>query len=613
MTAADPPSRRRAARVVALVVVASVVGGLALSLVVDPYHSDFGGGDPENYLFNGVRQVRGDDASYHFLPPEWEALPAADRQALREAFLDDESRMYRLSDLPPDDVDGTPTIDPAIARKKAVVDAEDRIDIAHDNLYSVALSLGVLVHPDEAPYLLNSILVVAAGIVFAAVGRALTGSRWGWVAGVLLVALPATLDGARETRTEAFATLLLVVFAWVTIRDRGRTAWPGLLLVALWMTRHEYMIPLLVYLGWAGLRRRPGSWWVVGSTVLAAYLFPWGPASPGDLLPGDRDFFAAIPHLPAWSLVPLFAVLWLAADRLGPGVERAAAGLRHLGADRRVHTAVWGGLIAVAVVAELLRQTLEVRERGFVVFRGAALSTLGVLVDTVGWPILVLGLVGLVTFGWRLAGRAPWILALVLAPHAMVLIRTGTSGDDIWNVARRFQAALYPVLLVGVALVLVEVARRLPRPAPSALGAGALTAVCLLGLVGPFDRLPPDGVEPGRDDVAAFHEVADELPDDALVVLDDTYGSMSAQPTLRFFHGLWSVVAWDEDEAAAVLPTALGAADRPVLVEESLVPLVEACGATATDEVTELPVVHGLSDGEVVRLVALEPGTVCTA
>lgn len=610
-----PPGRRARSRGpvrAAAVVLAVVLGGLALAWLVSPYHSDFGGGDPENYLFNGIRQVRGDEAAYRFLPPEWEALPAEDRDALRAALLDDEARMYRLADLPPGAEEATPTVAAAIARKKAVVDEANQIEIAHDNLYSVALSVAALVYQDEAPYLLNSLLVVAAGVLFASLAQQLTGSRWAWTAGVLLVLLPATLDGARETRTEAFATLLVVAFAWLTVRDHGRSAWPGLVLVALWMTRHEFVVPLLVYLVWAALRRRPGTAGLTLAAVASAYLFPWGPAAPGDLFPGDRDFFAALPDVGAWALLPLVGVVWALAAPMAGRVEVASATLTAWGRRPGLHRAAWGGLVAVAVVAEGLRRTLEVGEPGFMVLRGAALSTLDVLVDTAGWPIVALGLGGLLVLGPRLAGRAPWVLALVMAPQAMVLLRTGTSGDDIWNVARRFQTALYLILLIGVALVVVEVVRRAPRPVVGQAGAVALTAVAAFGLLGPFDRLPADGHEADRGDARSFHAAAAELPEDALVILDPTYGSMSAQPTLRIFGGRWSVVAWDDDELAEVLPLALGTAERPVVVEESLVELVTACGAEVADAGWDLPVEHGLSDGEVVRLRLVDDPASCT-
>jgi len=86
---------------------------------------------------------------------------------------------------------------------------------------------------------------------------------------------------------------------------------------------------------------------------------------------------------------------------------------------------------------------------------------------------------------------------------------------------------------------------------------------------------------------------------------------MSAQPTLRFFHDQWSLVAWDVDEVAEVLPLALGAAERPVLVEESLVGLVEDCGAVVAEDTVDLPVEYGLSDGEVVRLHLVEEAGTC--
>ena len=54
-TVPPAPARGVTARGGLVVVLASVLGGFLLALVVQPYHSDFGGGDPENYLFNGVR------------------------------------------------------------------------------------------------------------------------------------------------------------------------------------------------------------------------------------------------------------------------------------------------------------------------------------------------------------------------------------------------------------------------------------------------------------------------------------------------------------------------------------------------------------------------------
>lgn len=596
------PSRPRRGARVAVIVAGVVLGGLLLALLVRPYHSDFGGGDSENYLFNGFRQAQGHDSAYRFLPPEWEDLDAEDRDALRAAFVDEKSRMYRLAELPVTGADAPPEVDPRIARKKAVVDEQGRIGVAHDNLYSVVLSVAVVVHADDAPYLVNAFLTVLTALLLASLARRVTGSRWAWVAGGLLVVLPASVIGVRETRTEAFAAFLLVAFAWWTERDRAVTAWPGLLLVALWMTRHEAIVPLLLYLAWAGLRRRRGAWVVVAATVAAAYLFPWGPASAGDLFPGDRDLFSALPDLAAWMLPPAFAGFWLVAGRRSDSIDAAADRLRALGDRPELHRLVWGGLVAVALLAEVLRRTLETGEPGWLILRGATLSTLGVLVDTAGWPVVVVGAVGLVAFGHRLAHRLPWIVALVTAPQAMVLLRAGTSGDSIWNPARRFQIALIPVLLLGVALVVTEIARRVERPTAARLGATGVAGACLLGLLGPTDRLPDPSTEPDRGDARAFHAVAEGLPEGALVLLDRTYGSMSAQPTLRFLHGRWSFVAWDDGELAAVLPRALAAADRPVLAEDTLVGALRACGATVGAERTELPVEHGASDGEVVVL-----------
>ena len=469
-----PDGRRWSAGRLAATVALVVLGGLVLAAVVPPRAVEYGGGDEENYLANGVRQATRAEAAYDFLPPEWADLPAEERAGLSRAFLDADGRMFRLLGLPPDADDrGDPVVDPAIARKKATVDADGRIRIAHDNLYATFLAGLVLIEGRDLPLLVNDVMLVAAGLFMGLIVLWVVQRRWSAVlAGVLLVALPSMVEAARVTRTETFATLLFLVFVWWSTRDEGRTAWPGLMLVALWATRHEFVVPLLLYLAWAAWRRKDGGWAVVAATVVTAYVHPWGLAEAGELFPESRDVFARLPAVPAWALVPGYLALRWVGDRRAARSDRWAEHWHRLGERPALHRAAWGALFLGAAGAEVLRRSLDVGERGWFVLKGPRLSTLDVVVDSVGIPLLVLGGAGLVWVGYRLAGRIPFVVALVTLPHAYVLVRMGASGEDLWAWSRRFHVVVYPVLLLGLALLLVAVADRVTAPACPRGGSG---------------------------------------------------------------------------------------------------------------------------------------------
>jgi hypothetical protein len=328
--------RRGPVRAVVVTIALVVLGGLVLAWIVPPRHVEYGGGDEENYLANGVRIATSPDAGYDFLPPEWQELPDEQREDLAAAFLDAEGRMFRLGDLLPDADDAeAPVLVGGVTRKKATVDEDGDIRIAHDNLYATFLAGLVRVEDRHLPYLANDVLLAAAGLLFALIVYGIVERRGLAVAaGALLVALPSMIEAARVTRTETFALVLFLGFVWLTMRDKGRTAWPGLLLVALWATRHEFIIPLLAYVAWSSWRRRPGGWALVVATVGAAYLHPWGLAEAGQLFPSSRDVFAKLPTTPAWVLLPLYGIGQWGSKWLADVSDRWAAAWGRVGESR---------------------------------------------------------------------------------------------------------------------------------------------------------------------------------------------------------------------------------------------------------------------------------------
>ena len=590
-----------------------VLGGLVLAAVVPPRAVEYGGGDEENYLANGVRQATGPEAAYEFLPPEWARLPDDERAALSRAFLDADGRMFRLVGLPPGaDDQQAPVLDPAVARKKATVDDDGRIRIAHDNLYATFLAGLVFVEGRDLPILVNDVMLVAAGLFMGLTVLRVVRRRWAAVlAGVLLVALPSMVEAARVTRTETFASLLFLVFVWWTTRDEGRTAWPGLMLVALWATRHEFIVPLMLYLVWAAWRRKDGGWAVVAATVVTAYVHPWGLADPGELFAASRDVFARLPGVPAWVLLPGYLGARWVGDRSEERSDRWAEQWHRIGERPAVHRVAWSALFLGAAVAEALRRTLDVGEQGWFVLKGPNLSTLDVLIDSVGVPLLLLGGAGLVWVGYRLAGRIPFVVALVTVPHAYVLIRMGVSGEDLWAWSRRFHIVVYPVLILGLILLLVALADRITVPGARAAVVAGVTVVAVVPMVLIHgDR--PVGDAPTRADADGFHDSVDRLADDAVVVLAPAFGSQKAQLPIRVHGDRWSYIVWDDEAAVDALAEALPCLDdRAVYAEDEVLDVLAAAGAEARGAEITLAARYNEGPGRDIALREVVPTGAC--
>ena len=90
-------------------------------------------------------------------------------------------------------------------------------------------------------------------------------------------------------------------------------------------------------------------------------------------------------------------------------------------------------------------------------------QTLNWLAAYLGWPVVVLGAIGLAWLTYRaIAGWQPHLLPVVLVVLAVATVylnRTGIFPDQIWAV-RRFMPVVIPGLLVGTAAALGAVARR---------------------------------------------------------------------------------------------------------------------------------------------------------
>jgi hypothetical protein len=309
--------------------------------------------------------------------------------------------------------------------------------------------------------------------------------------------------------------------------------------------------------------------------------------------------------------VPVYYVARRVADAGEAWSDRGAERLQRLGERPAVHRAAWGALVVVAVVAELLRRTLDVGERGWIVLKGPGLSTFDVLVESVAVPLVATGVVGLIWVGYRLAGRIPLVVALVTVPHAYVLVRMGASGQDLWAWSRRFHVALYPVLILGLALLLVEIADRLPdrrTRIAAVLGVAAIAAVPTLLI----HRDRPDGDAPTRADADGFHDNVDRLADDAVVVLSPAFGSQKAQLPIRVHGDRWSYVVWNEDEAVAALAATLPCLDdRAVYAEEEVLGVLDAAGAAARGDEVVLPARYNEGPGRDITLREVVPTGVC--
>jgi hypothetical protein len=214
-------------------------------------------------------------------------------------------------------------------------------------------------------------------------------------------------------------------------------------------------------------------------------------------------------------------------------------------------------------------------------------------------------------FGYRLAGRIPFVVARVTVPHAYVLIRMGASGEDLWAWSRRFHVVLYPVLILGLALLLVGIADRLVRRrARLAVVLGVAAVAVVPALLIHDDR--PVGDAPTRADADGFHDNVDRLADDAVVLLAPAFGSQKAQLPIRVHGDRWSFVVWDDDSAVTALAAALPCLDdRAVYAEDEVLALLDAAGASARGDDVVLPARYNEGPGRDITLREVVPTGTC--
>lgn len=593
-----PAGRRRSVVRVAVLVVLATAGTLVLAVALadvwPPQRWLYGGTDASNYFNNAARHAEPSEPAWDFLPADWQ-LDDDQAEEVTSVLLDDDGRMSKFSTV-----------------------RDGRVGLAQYNLYARLLQGAYDLDPDQLPWFVNYVLWAGLCVVLALLAQRLARS---WVAavavGIMVIALPSYLLGARLTRTEALAAVLFALFGLATVLTRGQSALPGLLLVPAWLTRTEFIVPLLIWILWGVLRQKRGTAAVVAATIAASYLVPFG--GRGQLFDTDRDLFAFLPAVGVWILVPVYALGAVVARRGHDGIERAARWLAGLGSKAWLHRAAWGAVLVAAVVFEAARRGLELQEHlGPIV--GQRFSTLGLVVDSMGWPLAVVGAAGLVLLGPRLAGRAPLVLAAVTVPHAWVLVRLHASPSSPWSYTRRFHEALYPVLLLGVALVVAWVVEQLRAKAGSgrAVASGTLLVLAVVAVaatVVPLRSQQPD-VELSRYDADAFGAAAGTLPEGSFVFMADEFGGGKAQIPLRTQHGVWSFVVYAPGRFEAVAEALLAEGSSPVYLEDRLLPRIERRGMTCSPSprwpAVTLPVRFSESSQDEVHLEAIR-GCVPTA
>lgn len=527
-------SSPQAGLALAVCVIAALV--VTVAALFPPMHQHYAGGDAADYINNAFRRSYETTSAERFAPPAWGDV---DWRLMGSAFTDGR---YLNSDRD-DRAQGLMT--------NYVRVFDGRVDIAHDDLTArvaaAALDLGM--GQRQVGYL-NYLFLGCSAVALFGICRSLRlNILSALLAGALLVVIPSQIMGARYLLSEALAQALWLGMVWWVLRTRAKQAAAFLPLVLLVMARPEFAVVAIAFAFWVGWV----CWWhpvnlvtVVASGLLGSDISFLGPlrgptAMAGAVLVGVVAGRAAQPAL---RLITRSTV------------ERALA--------RPAAAPITSVAILVGIVAmELVRRRLD---------PGGAVgpieyqmySTLGLIRDAVGWPIVVLGVVGLVWHSERIVVRSPLVLGLMVAPLLVVFASMHSSPPSIHFWTRRFHLVVFPAMLVGLALLHASVleGRRRGRFALAAL----VAVVALSGLVSPLQRLDRDAFawRYTRD----FHEDVARLPSDAVVLLPRTSAGLKAQLPMRTVHGLYSFVVYDALAAREVLEQVDGRTE--VLIDADL-------------------------------------------
>jgi hypothetical protein len=442
--------------------------------------------------------------------------------------------------------------------------------------------------PDVAEYL-NYFSTVAFSIVLFLIFKRLHfETPVALFAASAVFALPSYIAGARYPLSEATASLLQAGMVLSFLTARSSTDWkPYVCLIALTWCRAEFLACSLISIAYLSLMaptRR--TLWILlllsFNHILLYTYYQWANLGHINLL--------RVP-LTLGLLSPSIVLLgWLARrtfDRLKFRPLNVRRLLRQLKPSVAIHTFAF--LVAFVVALDAIRMGhLDVLGAPEITGSRPRYSTVSLLVDSVGLPLIVLGIAGLAMSFPKIVRHIPIPLAIVLAPQLVVLVDMHATPSNPFYWTRRFHLLVYPMLLFGLATSAHFIFKRF-RDAKLGVLALPLSLFFLSSTVHAsqdfFERATKASFT--RESLAQFHRSADRLPEDAIVVLRRKHGGYEAQQPLRAFHGLWSFVVWDDEHLAESVRT-LSKTGRPVLVDTTLLSAAEQ--SHAADQVFELPV-----------------------
>lgn len=486
----------------------------------------------------------------------------------------------------------------------------------------VWLSLGWWVGGWTGLLLVPAIVLAAAVLAFAGLAVRVLGPWWAVAATATLALAAPVLHAGRSTYSEPLALLAGCAGASVLVAacSRGRVTRPaslavvaGALLGGVALVRADalresaLLLPCAALLAVGPDRSRrvaaPLAAGVVASTAVAA----------AAAAATSRPYVASL----AGSLVPLaaggvlLAVASLALVLLARHGVRLPSSLRSRLPRLLAALAVVVGLVLASrpwwqtvrqsaadpgarVVAGLqLRQGLPV-DGG----RTYAEHTVQWLSWWLGWPALVLALVGAAVAAWRVgrswrgdeplpAWTAPAVMAV--ASTALTLYRPGITPDHPWADRRLVPVVLPTLVLLATGAVAVGWRRwsvRLPAAAAAVVAAVGIAVVLTPAL---WATLPVAGQRSEHGEVAAVTSACDAFgPSDSAILLDSRAANEWTQ-VLRGVCAVPTVVvrsgSHQPADAATVLAVARAVAAtgrRPVLVAAESADAVRRLGAQPT-------------------------------